>query len=229
MSAAVCAVCIGRILKPHKTGGQFLCRLFASLAPDEHGVHRLSGLEQVELRPPQKGGQNVCGEQSGLLLQLEHLQPVRQTRQNPQNKWGETEHILLKCRNWQAPEPIRPFCNWELWAAAKYASPCREGEFHYCELVGAELYAETGEGRRVVAWVCGLLEGGAQLLLELKVNPRYYLPAAPFYLPFHSSVIGKIEREGHSDLGQPKPLNECRLSMELLELEYFEALQPGGV
>ena len=204
-------VCIGRILKPHKTGGQFLCRLFDSLTPDEKGVHRLSGLKKLQILPPQK--ENICDAQGGLLLRLEHLQLTRQ------NHWGETEHILLQCHNWHAPEPIRPFCNWELWAAAEYASPCAEGEFHYCELVGAELYAEDHNGRRVVAWVADLLEGGAQLLLELKLNPRYYSLTVPFYLPFHGSVIGKVERTKYSDL-------QGKLSMELLDLEYLEALQP---
>lgn len=232
------AVCIGRILKPHKTGGQFLCRLFDDLAPDERGIHRLSRLKELDICPPQKKAPSnslaapALGLATGLAtdgmrLFVEHLQPVRQNRD------GETAHILLKCRNWHAPEPIRAFCNWELWAAAEYASPCCEDEFRYCELAGAELYTESSEGRRVVAWVCGLLEGGAQLLLELKANPRYYSGggAAPFYIPFHSSVIGKIERRAAESLcGQlERPGALSRLSMELLDLEYFEDLRPDGL
>ncbi len=219
-------ICIGSIVKSHRVSGEFLCRLFSPLQPDSKGKHRLSGLRQIEIRQPCSGKHQ---KQTHPPLRLESMKLI-------QGLGGESSQLLLTCSNWQSPEQIKPFHGWELWVEREYASLCAEGEFLYCELVGAKVYARQGSATgwdatergdsqiecaeyRVLGRVSRLREGAAQLLLEIEPDPQRY-PAQeghkPFYLPFHHCVIGRIQRNDDSN-GPP-------LSMEVLDIEYFEAL-----
>ncbi|WGK70236.1 hypothetical protein P0082_05085 [Candidatus Haliotispira prima] len=218
------SICIGTIVKSHKTDGWFLCRLFNPLAPDEHDRHRLSSLAQVEIRPPQRNKQSHT--QVPLTLEPENVQLISRDR------LGETTNILLKCKGWEQPEQIRPYHGWELWVSREYATPCQEGEFLYCELSGAALYTsnnpddnpdKTGAqktGKYLLGHVTKLLEGGAQLLLEVQPNPERYPSTGkrqPLYLPFHNSVIGRVQRNAPEEAPPD-------LSIEVTDLDYFEAL-----
>ena len=192
-------VCIGIIIKSHKISGQFLCRLFSPVLPDEQGGHRLSELAWIELRQPKR-------KQAALTLQLEELQLIRQDR------LGQTYTVLLKSPVWTNPEQVKPFCAWELWVDDRYASPCGEGEFLYCDLIGAEVYTYMGQEivqRCPLGRVSGLIESTAQLLLEVQLCPPRYLQQTSLYLPFCDRIIGRVAQ------GE---------SIEVLDLEYFEAL-----
>ena len=197
-------ICIGRLVKSHQTSGQFLCHLFNPLQPDDSGQHRLSQLRKLEVRHPRDHRKQA--------LELEGMLLMRQ------DELGRSNKLLLKCGAWNAPEQIRPFHGWELWVEEHYASPCAEGEFHYRELIGAELYhvSEAPKGSPAefsLGQICGLMEGGAQLLLEVRLAPHYirHYSQEYLYLPFHDSVIGQIQR------GIP-------LRLEVRHLEYFNAL-----
>ncbi len=197
-------VCIGTIVKSHKTDGHFLCQLFNSLELDEQGQHRLSELKQVELRSPRK--KHISSK--SIFLPLEEFEITGRSG---------FRSVLLKSPLWAKAEQVKFFHGWELWAEDQYASSCGDDEFLYCELMDTKVYIctddmvknQSKENYCLLGYVINLFEGGAQLLLEIQLCVQRYPQHKTMYLPFHSSIIGRVER---------------RVSIEILDLAYFESL-----
>ena len=118
---------------------------------------------------------------------------------------------------WATAEQVHAFHGWELWAEDQYAISCGNDEFLYCELIDTKVYVRKDYIAEdvlktedcLLGHVINLFEGGAQLLLEIQLCAQRYPEHKTMYLPFHHSVVGKVE---------PK------VSIEVLDLEYFESL-----
>ena len=215
-------VCIGTIVKCRKIEGHFLCRLFSCVFVDDQHLHRLSGLREIELRKPHYTAASL----SSFSLSVESIELFQPDSQ------GKTDTILLKSHAWNAPEDVQPYHGWELWVDDEYAAQCEEGEFLYCDLIGSVVYTYQKIEISHADWptfvflgfVSGLLEGSAQLLLEIELYSKRYPQEQSIYLPFHDSIIGQVQWQEIKQLNSEFKAEAPRLSIEVLDLEYFESL-----
>ncbi|WP_024653352.1 ribosome maturation factor RimM [Borrelia persica] len=93
--------------------------------------------------------------------------------------------LLLKFREFSAPEPIKDLIGFELWVGNEFASKLEKDEYYFSELIGYEI-VNDGVALGVVV---SFFEGVRSVLLEVKVGNK------SFFVPFLDVYLGDINRE----------------------------------
>jgi len=97
--------------------------------------------------------------------------------------WG----MSVAFEGYDTPEKARALTGLELFAPREGASPLKSNEWYIHDLVGLKLVL----GSDVAGEVVGVLDGGADPLLEVRVTAS----GAQVLLPFRSEFIGDVDCE----------------------------------
>ncbi|ACH93628.1 16S rRNA processing protein rimM [Borrelia duttonii CR2A] len=93
--------------------------------------------------------------------------------------------LLLKFREFNAPEPIKNLIGFELWVSDELASKLEQDEYYFGKLIGYRVVNDGVELGIVVSF----FECSKSVLLEIKVGDRL------FFVPFLDVYLGDINRE----------------------------------
>jgi len=100
--------------------------------------------------------------------------------------WGLSVHFA----GYDSPEKARELSGLDIVVPISAASPLAENEWYIGELVGLQAFLDSEK----VGEVTGVLEGGADPLLELRV----FATGRTFLVPFRSQFVGKIDKAAGS-------------------------------
>ncbi|HEY9054843.1 MAG TPA: ribosome maturation factor RimM [Rectinemataceae bacterium] len=158
-----------RIGAPKGLGG-FL-RIHSYSGEFEH----ILGLEEVFLSAPDSETDRANGAQRA---------PLRlKVRARDAGDWGAS----LAFEGYDSPEAARKLTGMEILVPKELASPLKSDEYYIHDLVGLKV---VSSGRQV-ATVAGVLDGGADPLLELR--PVSGAPSA--LVPFRKIFVGEVDLE----------------------------------
>ncbi len=93
--------------------------------------------------------------------------------------------LLVKFAGCMSAEQAQSFVGWEFWVDRAGASPLRENQYYYADLVGCSLKL----GQEAVGTVTGVLETAGGYLLEVLCGEETKL------IPFRGEFVGMVDIE----------------------------------
>lgn len=91
-------------------------------------------------------------------------------------------------QGYDSPEKARDLTGLEIYLPRSKASPLRKDEWYIADLVGLRVVAD----KVTLGSVQGVLEGGADPLLEVRVDPASGYPAHTALVPFRKEFVGDV-------------------------------------
>lgn len=128
-----------------------------------------------------------------------HLKKLKDALVAPEKTPGQAKTMRIKAvevgewgmsvafEGYDTPEKARALTGLELFASREGASPLKSNEWYIHDLVGLKLVL----GGAAVGEVLGVLDGGADPLLEVRVAAS----GAQVLVPFRSEFIGAVDCE----------------------------------
>jgi len=92
---------------------------------------------------------------------------------------------LIKFKDFDNPEDVKKYTNYEVWVEEEYASPLKDDEIYFKDLINCDVYYKEEK----LAKVLNFLEGGKVVFLEVKsyINHKKYI------LPYTKDFINNID------------------------------------
>lgn len=91
------------------------------------------------------------------------------------------QYFLMRFAEFDAPEPLKKYCGWELaFAVRRGELPREEDEIYFFELLGMEVRDAAG---RFLGQVAEVSDSGAHVLLELDTEPPRLVPFIRQFVP----------------------------------------------
>lgn len=151
-------ITIGKVLKPHGVKGEI------KIEPHTDHPDRFRKLKRIFLVST-RGEQKEC-----------RVKAVRYLDQDP----------LLLLEGYDAPETAKVFNGWLVQVPEEEAIPLPEGSYYWFELIGMEVWSESGEK---LGTITDIFQTGSNDVYVMKAGRR------EIYLPATKEVIRQVDRK----------------------------------